>query len=96
MPGGDWCGLAPPGVECFCGYRAVKKVCYGGPNTWCRYNSCEVDKCSYEEFYDPPHSARMQTFVSVLWASHKMVGRDYATTRTKLCSIEAENEHIQR
>ena len=73
----------------------MKKVCYGGPNTWHRYYGCQVDKCGYEEFYDPPHSARMQTFVSVLWASRKVVGRDYATTRTKLRAVEAENEHRQ-
>ena len=87
--------LAPPGVECFCGYRAVKKVCYGGPNTWRRYYGCEADECGYEEFYDPPHSARMETFVSMMWASRKVVGKDYATIRTKLRAIEGENEHLQ-
>ena len=57
----EWYGLAPEGLECFCGYRAVKKVCYGGPNRWRRYYGYEADECGYEEFYDPPHSARMQT-----------------------------------
>ena len=31
----------------------------------------------------------------MMWGSRNVVGRAYATTSTKLCAVEAENEDLQ-